>query len=147
MAPASELLMMAPQLLAVQHFPVERNYPHLQLLITSGDLFLSQWCDVVEHQHGCQGGEEEAHAACNQLATAQGCEQCWEHIPPEHIAFYIVSNCSLQFVAKARVSQQLRGTSAFSSSFLPHCIGCGETFRCVTGRSSHISRTGLFAVF
>lgn len=51
---------MSPQLLAVLHFPLERNYPHLLLLTSSGDLFLSQWCDAVELQHGCQWEEEES---------------------------------------------------------------------------------------
>lgn len=88
MSPASELLMMAPQLLAVLHFPVERNYPHLQLLTTSGGLYLSQWCDAVKHHPGCQWEEEESTLCLlYQLATAQGYEQCWEHVPPEQIAF------------------------------------------------------------
>lgn len=147
-SPGAAVLMMSPQLLAVLYFPVERNHPHLLLLTTLGGLFLSQWCDVVEHQHGCQWEEEEStHCLLTSWLLHKAGSSAGSTSLLNRLLFKFVSNCSLQFVAKAHVTPQLRGTSAFSSSFLLHSIGCGETFRCLIGRRRHMSRTRLFAVF
>lgn len=85
--PGAAVLMKPSQLLAVLHLPEEKKHPHLLLLITSGDLFLFQWRDVLEHQQGCQWEEEES-ACC--MPTAQlrhkSASRASSTSPPEQVA-------------------------------------------------------------
>lgn len=85
--PGAAVLMKPSQSLAVLHLPEEKMHPHLLLLITSGDLFLSQWHDILEHQQGCQCEEEES-TRCMPTARLQhkSASRAGSTSPPEQVA-------------------------------------------------------------
>ena len=87
-SPGAAVLMMPLQSLAVLHFPEERKHPHLLLLITLGDVFLSQWCDVLEHQQGCPWEEEEStHCMPTPWLQHKSASRASSMSPPEQIVF------------------------------------------------------------